>query len=67
MRIYLVQDSSCLGGSGGYSYGLLRGGHKHLLVSFAKYMENPNAKLANRPDMYRRKLANRRDKPKEPK
>lgn len=67
MRIYLVQAGGCLDGSGGYSYGLLRGGQKHLLVSFAKYMGDPNAKLVNRPDMYRRKLANRKDEPKEPK
>lgn len=35
--IYLVQSSSELEGSAGYSSGLLEGGHNRLLVTFAEY------------------------------
>jgi hypothetical protein len=38
MNIYLVQSGGSLDGGDGYSYGLVKGGHPRLLVSFVDYM-----------------------------
>lgn len=38
MKIYLVQSAGSLSGSDGYSYGLVHGEQKLLLVSFVDYM-----------------------------
>jgi hypothetical protein len=35
--IYLVQSSTELEGTAGYSYGLLSGEHQRLLITFAEY------------------------------
>lgn len=40
MRIYLVQSAGSLNGSDGYSYGLVHGEQKLLLVSFVDYMSS---------------------------
>lgn len=41
MVIYLVQSSTDLKGSGGYCYGLLKGEHERLLVTFAEMKGRP--------------------------
>ena len=45
--IYLVQSSSELQGKAGYSYGLLEGEHKRLLITFAEYSDK------NRPTIFK--------------
>lgn len=48
MRIYLVQSGQSLDGADGYSYGLLKGGQKRLLVSFVDYMKSGHQSIHRR-------------------
>lgn len=58
MRIYLVQAGGSLDGSDGYSNGLLKGEHRHLLVSFADFMGRQST-IHRKVDPNRRSLATR--------
>ena len=64
MKIYLVQSASkhSLGGSNGYSYGLLAGDQKLLLVSFVNYMEAKEHDILFGNRVNRRRLIDRSDK-----
>lgn len=59
MRIYLVQSGGSLNGSDGYSYGLLRGDQKRLLVSFVDFMRTGKQKINPKTHPNRRKLITR--------
>ena len=51
MLIYLVQSATDLDGSDGYSYGLLRGDHHRVLVSFETFQRVGQTSLLRfRPD-----------------
>lgn len=63
MRIYLVQSGDSLDGSDGYSYGLLRGDHHRLLVSFADFMKKGRQTIHKPGQMNRRKLTKRAKEP----
>ncbi len=60
-RIFLVQSAGSLDGADGYSYGLLHGGHKHLLISFVDFMNAKQATIHKRPaDLMDRRPLSRR-------
>jgi len=65
--IYLVQSSSELEGTAGYSHGLLQGGHTRLLVTFAEYNgKNRSTIFQQRKSPARRALSpttTKKDKP----
>ena len=64
MRIYLVQSAGSLNGSDGYSYGLVHGEQKLLLVSFVDYMRGSKGSIhtTTGASINRRHLVKRSDK-----
>lgn len=64
MKIYLVQSAGSLNGSDGYSYGLVHGDQKLLLVSFVDYMRGGKGSIhsATGAGINRRHIVKRSDK-----
>lgn len=67
MIIYLVQAGKSLNGSDGYSYGLLRGEQRQLLVSFVDFMATSKQTIHSGTNVNRRKLINRQSGYQKPK